>query len=179
MKNVRNRCPITDKHILELIKECENTVRELGYHLPTNIKFLECKANRRAGLACYRDSTIVLSNFIFKEKDEAIKAVILHEFGHLIAGPYAHHGPLWKKVVNKISSATGISITRCYSTKDLPVHTEELQNKWKYHFRCKGCGLTVHYYRRTEFVKTYDQLYNGKPRWYCRHCGQGFELIKQ
>ena len=178
MKNTRNRKKITDKHILELIQECKDKCTELGYVLPTNLRFLQCKAVRRAGLACHPDKTIVLSDFLFKEDDKAIKTTILHEIGHIIAGPYAKHGPVWQKIVRKISLATGLNITRCYNDADMPVHATAVAQSYKYNFICNGCGCQVHYTRMTSFVTTYNEtMSNGKPRWTCRHCGGTFAKI--
>ena len=177
--NIKNRAPITNPHIVALIKECVDNTKQMGYSIPTNLRFLECTAKRRAGLACYRDTTIVLSTFIYKEHDSAIKAIVYHEIGHIVAGPLAHHGPAWRSIVNKMSKVTGLKITRCYSDADMPIHAEEKKKDWKYTFKCKGCGAILHYTRAIEFVKTYDQiLYNGKPRWTCTKCGKGFELVK-
>ena len=179
MQNVKNRSKITDEHILALIQECVNNTKSMGYSVPKALRFLECRANRRAGLACYQDTTIVLSTFIYKESDIAIKSVIYHEIAHIVAGSYAHHGPLWQKVANKMTKVTGIKITRCYSDADMPIHAEERKSNWKYNFVCKGCGCMLHYYKRTEFVQTYnEQLSTGKPRWTCTKCGGTFDLIK-
>ena len=134
MQNIKNRAIIKNPHIVELIQECVENTKTIGYAIPKNLRFLECKASRRAGLACYKDTTIVLSTFIYKESDDAIKSIIYHEIGHIVAGAYAHHGPLWQKVVDKISKATGIKITRCYSDADMPIHAEEKKLSWKYNF---------------------------------------------
>lgn len=179
MQNIKNRTKITNPRILELIKECVDNTKTMDFKLPRKIRFLQCEATRRAGLATYKDSTIVLSTFIYKETDEAIKSVIYHEIGHLIAGPLAHHGPVWQRVVNKMSQITGIKITRLYSDSDMPIHAEERKKAYKYIFRCKSCGCTCNYLRETVFTKTYDEkTLTGKPRWTCARCGGTFEKIK-
>lgn len=180
MQNVRNRAKITDPRIQELIQECVKGTQEMGFKLPNTLKFLQCKAKRRAGLACYRGPTIVLSTFLYKEEDNAIKTVIYHELGHIIAGPGTHHGPIWQRIVNEMSMVTALNITRCYSDSDLPVHAVETKAVgYKYNFRCKRCGCELHYHKETKFVKTYDQIlsYNGQPRWTCTKCGGSFEKI--
>ena len=179
VQNIRNRAQIRDQRILDLIATCKSTVTKLGFTIPKKLRFLSCKADHRAGLACYTDTTIVLSTFIFKESDEAICKIIYHEIGHIIAGPGVHHGPAWKKIVNKIGRATNLTIKRCYSAEDLPIHCKEARSASKYTFVCKGCGSEIHYNRRTEFVNTYNEImFNGKPRWTCRSCGGTFELKK-
>jgi predicted SprT family Zn-dependent metalloprotease len=179
MQNIKNRALITDTRILTLIAECVQKTKAMGFVVPTTLRFLECKAARRAGLACYQDTTIILSTFIYKEEDNAIKSVIYHELGHIIAGPLAKHGPIWLRVVNKMSATTGLKISRCYNDKDMPVHAEEKKALWKYNFQCTKCKCQVHYLKRTDFVNTYNAIMsNGKPRWTCAHCGGTFELIK-
>ena len=178
VQNIRNREKITDRRILLLINECVENCKVMGFAIPKNIRFLQCKAIRRAGLACYRDNTIVLSTFIYKESDDAVRTIIYHEIGHLIAGSLAKHGPVWQKVVAKMSKATSLTITRCYSDADMPIHAEEKKKAWKYNFRCKGCGCELHYTRRTEFVNTYNEMLGNKPRWTCTKCGHGFEMVK-
>lgn len=177
--NIRNREQITNPHILNLIKECLDNTKKMGFAIPSNLRFLQCEAKRRAGVACYRDTTIVLSTFIFKEQDPAIKSIIYHEIGHIVAGPGAKHGPVWKKVVNKMTRTTGIKITRLYSDADMPIHAVEKQRFYKYIFKCKDCGCIVRYTKMTSFVKTYDQeIAPGRPRWTCSRCGSTFEKVQ-
>lgn len=179
-QNIRNRTVITEPRILTLIEECVTNTKNMGFALPESLRFLERKnAKRVAGTAYTRQKVIALSEFIYKEKDSAIKAVIYHELAHIIAGPGVGHGPVWKNIVGKMTKTTGIKITRLYSDEDMPVHAAEVGKLWKYAFRCKGCGSTIHYFKATKFCKTYDQLLlSGKPRWTCTKCGGTFEKIK-
>ena len=180
IQNIKNRSAITNSHILDLIKECLDATKAMEFKIPRKIRFLECSAKRRAGLACYKDTTIVLSTFIYKEKDDALRSIIYHEIGHIVAGPLAKHGPVWQRIVNKMSKITGIKITRCYSDSDMPIHAEEKKKAWKYNFRCKKCGAELHYMKETEFCKTYNDVlpFSGRPRWTCTHCHGTFEKIK-
>lgn len=180
IQNIRNRAEIKDPHVLALIKECVGKMKDLGYHVPTKLRFLQCKAKERAGLACYRDITIVLSTFIFEEEDNYVKQVIYHELGHIVAGPNTHHGPVWKTIMRKIEKATNLTLERCYSPDQMPKHSAaKKQKEPKYRFRCTKCGKEIFRDRLVKFVKTYDEkLPNGKPRWTCTHCGGSFEMIK-
>lgn len=179
-QNIRNRTAITEPRILTLIEECVTNTKNMGFAIPESLRFLERKnAKRVAGTAHHNPKIIALSRFIYKEKDDAIKAVIYHELAHIIAGPGVHHGPVWKNIANKMTKVTGIKITRLYDDEDMPVHTAEVSSLWKHVFRCKKCGSTVHYFRTTAFCKTFDQLLpSGKPRWTCTKCGSTFEKIK-
>ena len=176
VKNIRNRSKVTNPHIKLLIKECLDQTQALGYYVPAKLRFLECKAKRRAGLACYTDTTIVLSTFIYKEKDIAIKSVIYHEIAHIVAGPGTGHGSVWKHITKKISRVTGVPITVKYSDKDMPVAAESKKYFYRYYFYCTTCGAVIRRMKETEFVKTYNQkLANGQPRWTCSNCHGVFE----
>ena len=181
MKNIRNRKEISNPHIKRLIKDCLDTVKGIGFTVPDNLRFLECKAERRAGLACYTDTTIVLSTFIYKEDDAIVKTTILHEIAHILAGPGTHHGPVWQSIVKTINACTGYKITRCYKDSDMPIHASEKKERtYKFFFTCRGCGCKLRYMRETEFTRTYDEIMdNGKPRWTCRHCHNTFQLDTQ
>ena len=179
-QNIRNRTAITEPRILKLIQECVTGTKSMGFELPNSLRFLERKnASRVAGTAYCNQRVVVLSKFIYKEKDDTIKSVIYHELGHIIAGPLAKHGPIWKKVVAKMSNVTGIKIARVYTPESMPVHAEEKANACRFIFRCKGCGALIFRYKRSRFTDTYDTLNSsGKPRWTCTKCGSTFERIK-
>lgn len=186
-KTLRGRSIITDQRILGLITECVRETKEMGYALPSNLVFLECNAQSRAGQATIRadgSRYVTLSLFLYKEPEVTIKSVIYHELAHIIAGIRAKHGPVWKQVARKMSLKTGIAITRTWSEEDCPIHAEERKatkkQAKKYIFRCKGCGAMVRYSRRTVFVKTYDEMITpSKPRWFCTKCHSMFEMVNK
>lgn len=186
MQIAKNRHTITNSHILDLIQECKESVQRIGYHFPSDIRFLECKAKKRAGQASYTKKTIVLSTFIYKESDANIKNVILHEMAHHIAGPGTHHGPVWQGIAKTLNKALGCTITRCYSKATMPVHMEELKTQpvqrktpeTKWLFQCQGCGTILRYRKKTKFVSTYNEILpTGKRRWTCSRCGCGYNLL--
>ena len=179
VQNIRNRKPITDARALKLIAECIEGVKALGYNVP-EIRFLQCKATRRAGLACHGDKTIVLSSWLFNESDKSAKRTIFHEIAHIVAGPGVKHGPGWQSIVRKINKTYDQNISRLYSDADMPVHAAaRKQLNYKYIFVCEGCGCELHYRKATKFTRTYDEkLYNGSPRWTCTKCGHAFKLVK-
>lgn len=180
MKHTRNRQPITNPHILELIDECLKITEQAGYEIKPAITFKQCKCVKRAGLASHDLRMVALSTFIYDEDDEFIKKTILHEIGHILVGRGHGHDALWQRTVNKLGNVIGVSISRCYAWNDIPNHKAVIANSYKYNFVCKGCGCQLHYLKRTKFVKTYDQiLSNGKPRWTCTRCGNSFKLVEQ
>ena len=177
-QNIRNRMPITNPHALNLIRECKQVCEDLGFKVPKNLRFMQCEAKRRAGLACHDDKVIVLSSFVFKESDEAIKNTILHEMGHIIAGPGIKHGPVWQRIVEKMNQATGLHITRCYDDSEMPVHAAAIAKAYKYKFACEQCGQQLKYVKRSKFVDTYNEILpTGAPRWTCAVCGGTFKKI--
>lgn len=183
--DTRNRYAIKDIRILKLINECTTNVQIWGFKLPKEITWYSAQCNNRLGLANYRTNSITLSTFLFKETDDNnIRNTIYHELGHLIAGPKAHHGYEWKKVVKVISDKTGLIISRLAKTSDYEYfQSTDYQDKYKYIFKCKHCGCTLRYQKHTNFVDTYNDTYvdtkgNKKPRWTCSCCGGTFERIK-
>ena len=74
------------------------------------------RATRRCGQCRFRDKTITLSRVIYgieANRDHALNT-ILHEVAHVLAGPHAGHGPIWKAQALRL----GIAPERCAS--DLP-----------------------------------------------------------
>ncbi len=180
----RNRYSITDQRVLMLIGTCVGNMEEWGFKLPPKITWYSSKCSKRLGQAAYKDNSITLSSFLFKEtKDDNIKNTIYHELCHLVAGPGTHHGPAWQKVAKLVTQKSGLEITRLAKSEDYDYFkSEEYHNKHKYCFRCKGCGAEVHYQKRTQFVNTYSDTFTDskgvkKPRWTCSKCGGTFEKI--
>ena len=154
---------------------------------------------------------ILLNPMVEKASDEEIMNLILHELGHYFVGADAilnediwfnydnrrwqckkqlsreiGHGTRWKRLVDKFGSALGIPITRTDSIHFQDMRDEVAKRK-KYNFRCKNCGATFGYEKRTKFVDTYNDIASdGKPQWSCGRCQAGkhtgdeppFELIK-
>lgn len=158
---------------------------------------------------------ITLNKNMFSEPDESIKNTILHELCHFVVytmGVYDHiyfikgtswcskksdnaewsaHGRKWKEVADIVGRVAGTKISRTDSMKTHPGVGQELEKRQKYIFRCKNCGNTFGYTKRTKFVDTYDQMvtagkYEGYPKWGCSKCSAGnhkgdeppFEMIK-
>lgn len=181
----KNRYQIKDKRMLTLINSCVKDMKSWGFKLPVPINWYSANCSKRLGQAVYLDNSITLSSFLFKEsEDDNIRNTIYHELCHLVAGPGTHHGPKWKAVAKIVTEKTGLKIARlAESDKYDYFHSKEFLGKYKYNFKCKKCGIEVHYQKRTKFVNTYSDTYldnqgNKKPRWVCSCCGGTFEKIK-
>lgn len=80
---------ITDKHIVNLFKECKDIYRDLGYVIDDDIYLIANNQLRNAG-TCYWPEysggwfTIGLNEALLKESDDNIKTVMLHELGHYV-----------------------------------------------------------------------------------------------
>lgn len=174
---------LTDSRVIGIINKCIQEVTEMGYKVPAGIKYKTFKSVKTFGICSYREHTLVLNEQLLKEDENCIRNTVMHELAHFIAGPRAKHGPEWKKVANRISVATGLSITRTNPIASHAAVAEYRASKIKYRFKCKGCGCTLEYTKMTKFVRTYDETYETyggekKPRWTCSCCGNTFEMIK-
>lgn len=154
--------------------------------------------------------TIVLNKYMENEPDDAIKNTIYHELCHYInmkqqiedgifywANNYSlkasnkynntrdrSHGIKWqniaKDVTNKLKLPSPITRVNNYTLH--PGVGQEAENKYKYIIKCKHCGYTFKFIKKTGFVK--DVLEgNGKAtNWHC-NCSDGykskdFEIVK-
>jgi predicted SprT family Zn-dependent metalloprotease len=185
VKNMkRNRYVITDARVLTIISSCVSDMKNWGFKLPREIKFYSAECSSRLGLATYSDNSVTLSSFLFKEsQDDNIRNTVYHELAHLVAGPGTHHGPKWQAVAKVITEKTGLKIERLAKTANYEYfQSEEYSNKYKYSFKCSGCGVEIHYQKKTQFVNTYaDTIVDRKgvtrPRWTCSRCGGTFHKI--
>lgn len=161
------------------------------------------------------EGTLILNKHMFNEPEKAIKNTIYHELCHYVVfkwgvqrgvyytsswnnwrqntrdfskSAWSAHGQMWQMVASKVGRAVGQDITR---TDSYNTHTgvgDEAQKRYKYVFRCTGCGNEFGYTKRTRFVDTYLDMstWSGKPLWNCPKCGAGthsgdkppFEMIK-
>lgn len=114
-------------------------------------KFKFDRALKRAGLCSYTKKTISLSgHFVLRNPIEEVLDTILHEIAHVIAGPAAKHGPIWKATCLKI----GARPERCRNA------SQTSMPKGKYQAICGGCNKVFHMHRRP------------KRKYNCRKCGR-------
>lgn len=174
---------LTDDRVIGIINKCIEEVTEMGYKVPEGIKFKTFKSVKTFGICSYREHALVLNEQLLKEDENCIRNTVMHELAHFIAGSKAKHGPEWKKVANRISVETGLNISRTNSFETHPEVAKYREENIKYKFKCRGCGCTLKYTKKTEFVRTYAdtfETFSGekKPRWTCSRCGNTFEMVK-
>lgn len=151
---------------------------------------------------------LVLNKHMFEESEEAIKNTIYHELCHYVvykmaiendifyrknghwlirnnrydASDYKGHGRKWKQVAQKVSNAFNTEIKR---TNNYAFHTgvaAHAEDKYKYIVKCKHCGNTFKYFKKTDFIKSILDDKGHTEDWWCK-CKDGtkchdFEIIK-
>jgi len=125
------------------------TILARQHNVPKEWTITTDRATTRAGLCNYRTQQLSFSKYLFTNTDIDIKDVtniILHEIAHILAGPYARHGPEWKNKALEI----GCDAKRC--------HTLLLRSP-KEKMACT-CGSIVRTYYRIPIKKAI----------YCRAC---------
>jgi predicted SprT family Zn-dependent metalloprotease len=118
--------------------------------------------DRTAGTA--KGNTVKLSLPVFTDPDNThdFEDTVLHEIAHILAGPEAGHGRLWKRIAREI----GCSAQRCHKLKVRP--KREVSKVFVY---CNKCGI------RLEVTKTRrTRMMNGTTNKVMhKRCGGRFE----
>ena len=91
-----------DKHLNNPTQEYPRT---LGWIPKPGWTFKYTHGRRQLGVCYYDLKLIKISRDYAKiNEEERMVNTLLHEIAHALAGPYAGHGPLWKKVARMIGS---------------------------------------------------------------------------
>ena len=99
------------------------------------------RAKRRFGSCNYTLRVITQSKELVRLNDEeAVEQNMLHEIAHALAGPYAKHGPEWKRIARRI----GHSGDRCFSA------TKVTTPPAPYKLICDNCGASQNRHRRSK-----------------------------
>jgi predicted SprT family Zn-dependent metalloprotease len=107
------------------LTEIEQEARRLIAEHAPGWSFCWDNAVKRAGACHYMKRYITLSRPIFSYSDVAkagARNVILHEIAHVLAGPRANHGPVWKAHARRI----GCTGDRCHS---FPIPPQRFTNR--------------------------------------------------
>lgn len=92
------------------------------------------RARRRYGSCQYEPRTVTLSRVLVELNDlEESLDTLRHEAAHVLAGPYAGHGPAWRAAC----VMTGATPERCYKPDDVQTP------KAPWHLVCRHCGTVV------------------------------------
>lgn len=127
-------------------------------NVPDNWRFSWNFGKRMLAKCSYRRRTISISRyFALVATPEQISDSTLHEVAHIIAGPKAGHGPIWKSACIKI----GANPVRCASY-------EECKNiPCRYIGKCPSCGTE---FRAHKHLKNMDKRICSKKT--CKAAGQ-------
>lgn len=111
------------------------------------------QAKRRAGVCRFGERVIGLSAPLTRLHDpDEVRATILHEVAHALAGPGAGHGPRWQAVARRL----GCSTQRC-----LPQDAPRVPGAW---VGVCSAGHSIERHRRPERVAT------------CPRCSRTFDV---
>lgn len=95
------------------LKIVETTYALLHEHGLYDWKVRFSTATTRFGSCSYRTRTIRLSEVFAAQRSwKETYDTILHEVAHAIAGPYAKHGPEWKRVARELGLSNPTAATR-------------------------------------------------------------------
>jgi SprT protein len=101
---------------------------------------------RRLGVCKYRAKRIeIAAYFALNSPREAVLDTLLHEIAHALAGPAAHHGPVWKAVAVRL----GARPRACKTSHEAVVKPGDWQA------RCPACQQTFHLYKRPRSLTGY------------------------
>jgi len=85
------------------------------------------RGTRRMGLCSFTNRRISVSRHYAKHADEAhVRDTLLHEIAHVLAGPAAKHGPVWKAVARRIGATPTASCRNPFVEATRDVRTYEL-----------------------------------------------------
>ncbi len=115
------------------LADAQNTARKLlDQHGLKNWDLDLDNARQRCGACHYSHQKITLSkHFIRLNNRREVRATILHEIAHAIAGPQSAHGRPWQKVARRI----GAPISALNETATMP------EPRWR--LQCRSCERTV------------------------------------
>lgn len=98
--------------------------------------------------------------------DEAAKDTIIHEILHTCKGAF-NHGEAWKALAGRMNAIYGYNIKRTTSYAEKGMKEVHVEDKYKYFYKCEGCGQILKYKRKCVFTKN-------PARYRCGICGGKF-----
>lgn len=102
-------------------------------------------SRRRGGFCDYRNERLVFSEFLLSRADEeTVLDTIRHEVAHALAGPYAKHGPAWKRYAVMLGANPSYRMLN-------PVSLDDSDYLWT--GVCSECGWRVGRHRLTKSMK--------------------------
>jgi predicted SprT family Zn-dependent metalloprotease len=114
---------------------------------PGGWRFEWGRGYRTLGTCVYRTKTIRISRpYAEVNEEKQVEQTVIHEVAHAVAGPYAKHGPEWKRVARNL----GMVRPRArVAASSIVVPQAERSLPWTQ--ECPSCGATYH--RRTRPIQ--------------------------
>lgn len=128
-------------------------------HCPSDWYWQWSNAKTQFGLCQYARKTIKLSRPLTEINDEdTFRSVVLHEIAHVLAGPDANHGPVWRAHARRLGLKNPGRCTEANEIEYLyiaacPIHGQLRGGRHKmtwstYHRVCRRCRLPITWTRR-------------------------------
>jgi|SRR5579862_4178341 len=100
-------------------------------------------AKRRMGNCSYRHKVISISrHFVELNPESEVRDTILHEIAHVLAGPAAHHGVVWKMMAR----ALGARPQGCADGSKV------VARPGRYQSSCMDCGFVFNAYKMSRRI---------------------------
>lgn len=91
---------------------------------------------------------IVISAFVLRESDDAVKNVIAHEVLHTCKG-CSNHGSIWQKYAKIMGEAMGQEIKRTGKSPQ----TDKLKEEARFVLVCESCGKEIYRLKQSRLVQ--------------------------
>ncbi len=149
---------MTQEELDGLLREMQNTLRELGIPLSRHILpavRVNARARRRLGCCYYRpaeNAYIIEISASLLDQPEKLRETMAHELLHTCPG-CGNHGKKWKAWADRVNIVLGFSVQRLAPPEE--GETGPLrQDPVKYVLQCQKCGKLIRRRRMCKVVKT-------------------------
>ena len=168
--NVKTR--ITKMELQELFEVCKKEVEDAGIvrgNIYATIK-VNSRFSKKWGICRKRNGIyyIEVADRLLNAEEISIKTTIIHEILHTVKG-CMNHGPEWKRVANIMNRKYGYNIKRTTSEEEKGLEVD--WDAFKYIVKCKKCGHTFGYTRKTKCIQYISQ-------YRCAACKGHLEIVK-
>ncbi|MEO8275363.1 MAG: SprT-like domain-containing protein [Thermoanaerobaculia bacterium] len=135
-------------------------LRKLRWACPRKVKVVfNGRLRSSLGRADFSRATIELNPHLLDRNPAELLPTLLHELGHLAAGPRAGHGSKWKAMMQ----ALGEPPTVCHSLDTS--HLRRRRRLWLW--RCVSCAAV------------YPRHHRGARRYRCSDCGGRLKVVAE
>ena len=168
--NVKTR--ITKMELQELFEVCKKEVEDARIvrgNIYATIK-VNSRFSKKWGVCRKRNGIyyIEVADRLLNADEISIKTTIIHEILHTVKG-CMNHGPEWKRVADIMNRKYGYNIKRTTSEEEKGLEVD--WDAFKYIVKCKKCGHTFGYTRKTKCIQYISQ-------YRCAACKGHLEIVK-